>query len=273
VYSYPAALFDSSAMPRQANKAVLADAMWELFQKGRIHINDHPAKHIIDPQKREQQCMHNSRSYVLDGGALLHRVLWRRGVYFQILCQLYVDYVTKRYQSATVVFDGYEDGPFIKDADHQRRTGSKIGPTVKFMARTVNNLKKHEFLANKTNKQRFINLLSESLVKAGCKAVNANGDADVLIVQTAVEFAKTSDTVLGDDTYLLVLLYFHSDMAAHDMYFIPEPKTTSTKQRAWNIKSTKSVLGLDICSRLLFIHAILDATPHLSYLASEKVQQ
>ena len=88
--------------------------------------------------------------------------------------------------------------------------------------------------------------------------VNAKSDADLLIAQTAVESAKISDTVVvGDDTDLLVLLCFHSDMTAHEMYFIPEPKTMSTKQRVWDIKSTKSVLGLDICQRLLFIHAIL----------------
>ena len=55
----------------------------------------------------------------------------------------------------------------------------KLG-RLNFTARTVNNLKKHEFLASKTNKQRFINLLSESLVKAGYKIVNANGDADLI---------------------------------------------------------------------------------------------
>ena len=31
--SYPAALFDSSALPRKANKPVLADAIWELLQR------------------------------------------------------------------------------------------------------------------------------------------------------------------------------------------------------------------------------------------------
>lgn len=188
----------------------------------------------------------------------MHRVPWERGLDFQSLCQLYINYISKRFQNATIVFDGYDDGPSIKDVTHQRRTGSKIGPTVNFTARTVNNLKKDEFLANKTNKQRFINLLSESLVAAGYKTVHAKNDADVMIVQTAVESAKTSETVVvGDDTDLLVLLCFHADVAAHKLHFIPEPKKTSTKQRTWDIKNAKSIFGLDICSRLLFIHAIL----------------
>ena len=87
-------------------------------------------------------------------------------------------------------------------------------------------------------------MLWESLVKAGCKTVHANGDADVLMVQTAVESAKTSDTVVvGEDIDLLVLFSFHSDIAAYELYFIPEPKKISTKQRAWDIEITKLALG------------------------------
>lgn len=63
--------------------------------------------------------------------------------------------------------------------------------------------------------------------------------------------------VVGDDTDLLVLLCFHSDITAHELYFIPKLKKALTKTRAWDIKNTKSAFGLDICSRLLFIHAIL----------------
>ena len=31
-----------------------------------------------------------------------------------LFCQIYVTYVTKCYGKATIVFDGYEDGPAIK---------------------------------------------------------------------------------------------------------------------------------------------------------------
>ena len=80
-------------------------------------------------------------------------------------------------------------------------------------------------------------------MKAGCKTVHASSDADILIVRTAVESAKACNTVVvGDDTDLLVLLCFHSDMAAHELYFIAEPKKTSAKHRAWDINSTKSTL-------------------------------
>ena len=39
--------------------------------------------------------------------------------------------------------------------------------------------KKEEFLSNKTNKQKFIMLLSDCLDQAGCETHHALGDADV----------------------------------------------------------------------------------------------
>ena len=44
--------------------------------------------------------------------------------------QTYVDYVNRRYQHCTIVFDGYEEGPTIKDQTHQRQAGGSVGPVV-----------------------------------------------------------------------------------------------------------------------------------------------
>ena len=57
---YPAALFESSSLPLQPNKAVLADYLWKSM-------------------KEEQRNPSGDVQYVLDGGALLHRVPWPRG--------------------------------------------------------------------------------------------------------------------------------------------------------------------------------------------------
>ena len=57
---------------------------------------------------------------IVDGGALLQRLPWRRGDLFETICQMYVDYVMRKYSQATVVFDGYVDGPSIKDVTHKR---------------------------------------------------------------------------------------------------------------------------------------------------------
>ena len=41
--------------------------------------------------------------FVIDGGALLHRVCWRKGMTFSEIGKLYATYVRKRYNDAIVV--------------------------------------------------------------------------------------------------------------------------------------------------------------------------
>ena len=236
--SYPSALFDSSLLPRQANKSVLADAIWAQTESKQT------ARPVGD--------LH----YVVDGGALIHRVIWPHGVTYDAVCAMYVQYVQGRYGNATIVFDGYQ-GPSTKGCTHQRRAPTSA-PPVAFDSGMLISLKKKDFLSNQENKQRFINLLAEKLRIAGCTVFQAPGDADLLIVQTAVQVARTHTTVLvGDDTDLLVLLIYHGQMDASDLFFIPEPKQRSKNRRVWNIKKTKSALGLGVCTHILFGHALL----------------
>ena len=109
------------------------------------------------------------------------------------------------------------------------------------------------------NKQRFTSLLSERLEQAGCETHHAKGDADVLIVQTAVQCAVSGQTILvGDDTDLLVLLCYHVKDNSCDIFFKPESRTGTKKNpRCWNIKQVQNILGRDTCNNLLFAHAIL----------------
>ena len=60
-------------------------------------------------------------------------------------------------------------------------------------------LKKDNFLSNLKNKQLFLSMLSKALQNEGCIAYPANGDADLLLVKTAVESARMSTTVLVGD--------------------------------------------------------------------------
>ncbi len=237
--SYPPALFESSRLPLPANKSVLADALWKLAG------NECP------------QPTDNVK-FVLDGGALLHRIPWPRGATYEHICQLYIDYVAKKYGKPTVVFDGYHNGPSTKDATHLRRSGTRKGVTVHFTREMVLKSNKDEFLANEANKQLFINLLSERMEQAGCVTIHAQQDADLLIVRTAVQSAEVNDIiVVGDDTDLLVLLIYHTDLRAKQVFFAPEVKANSKKNRVWNIKHLKNTLGGDVCHNILFIHAIL----------------
>lgn len=110
---------------------------------------------------------------------------------------------------------------------------------------------------NQKPKQRFINLLGEGLQRAGFDVHNAQRDADVLIVQTAVTVAVKQRTVLvGDDTDLLILLLHYYRQG--ELYFMSEPKSSSLQSRRFlNIGHARDVLSDDVSSNILFAHAIL----------------
>jgi len=59
--------------------------------------------------------------YVLDGGSLLHRLPWKTGDSCGAIAECYADFTVRHYGQATVVFDGYGEGPSMKDNTRQRR--------------------------------------------------------------------------------------------------------------------------------------------------------
>ena len=61
--------------------------------------------------------------YTIDGGHLLHSVVWQQPATYGQICEQYKQYTTKRYGCVRVVFDAY-DAPITKDAEHSRRVAS-----------------------------------------------------------------------------------------------------------------------------------------------------
>ena len=233
---YPAALFESTGTPRQANKAVFASALWNEVKS---HECSTPTKPL----------------YVLDGGALLHRVSWSRGVTFKDICDIYVHYVTRKYGNCVIVFDGYSEEPSVKDMTHRRRGTNTV--TVHCESNMMVTVKKEVFLGNKQNKQRFSNMLSEFFEQAGCESVHARGDAD-LIVQTAVAVSADRETiVVADDTDILVLLCHFVNPNSKAIFMKPESRHGSKEAKFWDIHVMKSILGDGLCKHLPFIHALL----------------
>ncbi|CAH3019651.1 unnamed protein product, partial [Porites evermanni] len=76
---------------------------------------------------------------------------------------------------------------------------------------------------------------------------------------TAITKARDQTTVLiGEDTDLLVLLLYHAEMDAKELFFRPEPRQRDmTVRKLWDIKKTKTVLGRNVTSSILFVHALL----------------
>ena len=241
--SHPAALFDTSVLPREATKAELANGMWEKVGNNQTGPSDGM-----------------QYAYVVDGGSLLQQVTSCHGQNYEDILSTYTERVTTKYGKPIVVFDGYESGPSTKHATHQRRAGGGVRVGVNFTTDMVISSKKDVFLSNTSNKQHFITFLGDKLMSVGCTVHHAKADADVLIVQKAVESAQTSATiVVGEDTDLLVLLCYHADKDAHNIFFKPKPKTNAKRKmkRIWNIKQTKERLGDHVCRNILFVHAVL----------------
>ena len=101
-------------------------------------------------------------------------------------------------------------------------------------------------------------MLSTELEKNNCKTYHAPGDADLLIVQKAVQSATTSKTVLvSENTDLIVLLCYHASLDSHDICQRKTQKSfaygTSEPQRKSLIKTSATTSS----SSMLFLSVTL----------------
>ena len=230
-YELSTRLFDKDNLMNEADKPKLKHALSKLLPE---------TVHVIRPNSK----------YVLDGGSLMHKLQWTVGDTFAQICQAYVTYIKKRYgHCPTTVFDGGYDATSKKDAAHVRQAKGRIGKTLRLHLNNQLSMSKSNFFLSKGNNQNFL------LKKKTDIVVNhGSGDADLLIVQTALKAAKDYRTVLiGEDTDLLVLAlhYFTNEKA---LYFTYEPKQSQQYAEAWNIGHAKQILG-KICHGILVIHA------------------
>ena len=232
---YPPALFEAKDTLRKADKPALLHAIYS-----------------FDTREKDKNAPRTDH-YVLDGGSLLHRLSWKNGDTYRAIAANYATFTIKHYDKATVVFDGYEETPSIKDNTHKRRGNS--GPEVKFTPSSIFSGKKDEFLARASNKQRMVDLITESLEEKGCEVVKANGDADVDIVMSAVGHSqKTSTTLVGEDTDLLALLLYHVEVPNEGLYFRSD-KLSTKNNKVYDINYLRDILGDSTCNQLLFLHA------------------
>ena len=122
----------------------------------------------VDSSEDRRQVMH-----VLDGGALLHRVKWGNKMTYQEVSKQYASYVRGKYGESCIVFDGYEQGPSLKDHEHLRRI-KKVCADIQ-LSESMEAYKNQEvFLASKKNKQQFILLISQYLSDNGWKPNMSN---------------------------------------------------------------------------------------------------
>ncbi|GBN10915.1 hypothetical protein AVEN_221031-1 [Araneus ventricosus] len=151
-----------------------------------------------------------SQYVVVDGGHLLHKIVWRQQATFGAIADRYVQYLNNKYgQDIAVIFDGFpdDDKKSTKNCERLRRA-AHFSPDVMFHEETVLQYTKEKLLANECNKKRFIELLKKALQKANICVPQAVEDADLTIVNTAISVAPQYDygRLVGEDIDLLVLL-------------------------------------------------------------------
>ncbi|VDI79863.1 Hypothetical predicted protein [Mytilus galloprovincialis] len=93
----------ANGLPKQAAKATLADAIWNM---GDCQAQELPETNIVR---------------VIDGGSLLYRIPWIKGQTFSQICMKYIDHIRKRFSNPAVVMDGYNCSS-TKDITHLRRS-------------------------------------------------------------------------------------------------------------------------------------------------------
>ena len=98
---------------------------------------------------------------VMDGGALLHKVLWKKGSTFSSIFKIYIrkilNFTLSKCSDIMVIFDGYISS--TKDHCHLKRNPIS-GAEVRFDKATHLLCSKEVLLSNTNNKERFIDHLS-----------------------------------------------------------------------------------------------------------------
>lgn len=149
---------------------------------------------------------------VIDGGYLLHKVIWHRNDTVRGIVAGYVNYTFNQFgRNVAVVFDGYPENGAEKNtktAERVRRYGTLQCNEVIFEESTVIKMAQEKLLANDSNKRRLIAMICSAFQSQGIETDQAVEDADCKIVKVALEKSTSFQSVLivGEDVDLLVLL-------------------------------------------------------------------
>lgn len=189
---FPMALFDDKGIMRESKKSELYDAL----KSTAFRLSDLTG------------CL-----FVVDGGFLLHKVLWKDKKTFGDIIADYKAFIFNHYSNTTsIIFDGYEESfRSVKSYERFRRVSKKVAPEITFELDMKLTEKKDLFLANEKNKSRFIAKLKSSLIaETNLTIKQAKEDADTLIIQTALELAKQNPekkiVIIGTDVDLAALM-------------------------------------------------------------------
>lgn len=230
----PLALFDDHGQMRKTQKA----SLYDLFNVS--------SKNILDV---------HSCTYIIDGGMLLHRVNWGSNVTFNAIYAMFLRYLRRNYPNCRVVFDGYQKET-TKSVERIRRSEKISSPDCEFQNESINNIVQEPFLANTFNKSRLIDKLSEYLAENEILCFKDDGDADRLIVETAINVAINSYNkkvvIVSEDVDVMVLLTALTP--ASKEIFLLKPSRSKAPAQLFSSKSFQETYP-NCKPHILFLHS------------------
>lgn len=246
----PPSIFDEKGYMRSGENTSLDNALLkEVGGEGGVEINDVGCRKI------------------LSGEYLLNKVAWKKNQTYDDILNDYVTHV-QQYNSPTIVFDAYTSGPSIEDEFHLRKCNGVTGVKIAFTKSMPFNSKKDSFLINKSNKQRFTDMLCDKLIQNGCNIIRANNNLNVEIAKTVMKCsgeAETTHTIaISDDSDLLYVLCSQFKPEFQNVFFKFDGKGVRMQQM-WDISKIQTALGEEMLIHLPFVHAIAGCktTSHL----------
>ena len=105
-------------------------------------------------------------NYVVDGGYLLHRVVWEKASTYKEILHLYQKYENEHYGKCAIAFNGYVPVPSTKDHENTKRLMKPtIAPHMSAeLEITFNAVSQQAFFSSSQSKQKFIDLLGVQLI-------------------------------------------------------------------------------------------------------------
>ena len=192
--------------------------------------------------------------FVVDGGHLLHTVVWPEGGTYRDVCNAYITYTQNHFGGgSTIVFDGYASKNSTKECEHRRRAMKKTSSDIMFDLNMPTTTSQASFLANSNNKKRIINFLHEEMLLAGFHVRQAEADADSLIISTALTTAEIEQVpviVAGSDTDLLVMLVAQAPISS-EIYML----CSQTPLKLFQVKNIQLSIG-ETSKHVMSIHAL-----------------
>ena len=192
----------------------------------------------------------NMDTTVLDGGALMHHVVWGKRKWkkdepkplVQDIVKLYVDKAKRESSTSStiIVFDGYQRG---SPKDHCRKIRSPTrGLEVDLDMGTPITSQQSVFLSIQDNKSSLIGFVTEALEDPGMKVARCQADADVTIAQTVFTEALKGKSVRlwGDDTDLMVILLHQ----IHQQSLTTDPCTSKIYMYRPSTRTTVDLMSL-----------------------------